>query len=70
MVFMLIYVLWFMNQVDTVLNISWSIYTNVQKHYCKMVWMVLYDPTAIKAHALLRVDMCHLCIVHQRSKIL
>ena len=52
MVFMLIYVLWFMNQDDTVLKISWSIYTYVQKHYCETVWMVLDDPTAIKMHAL------------------
>ena len=54
MLFMVIYVLWFMNQDDTVLKISWSIYiyTNAQKHYCEMAWMVLDDPTAIKMHAL------------------
>ena len=51
MAFMLIYVLWFMNQDDTVLKISWTIYTNVRKHYCEMVWMVLDDPAAIKMHA-------------------
>ena len=42
------YVLWFMEQHDAVLKISWSIYTNVQKHYCEIVWMVLDDPVAIK----------------------
>ena len=49
---MLLYVLWFTNQDDTVLKISWSVYTNVRKYYCETVWMVLDDPTAIKTHAL------------------
>ena len=70
MVFMLIYVLWFTEQDVAVLKISWSIYTNVWKHYCEIVWMVLDDPTAIKTHALWRVDMYHLCIVHQRGRVL
>ena len=48
---MLIYVLWFTEQDDAVLKISWGIYINVQKHHCEIVWMVLDDPTAPKTDA-------------------
>ena len=51
-------------------NFLRCIYTNVRKHYCETVLMVLDDPTAIKMHFLWWRDVSHLHIVNLRGKLM